>query len=137
MAQTVASLIVELRSNSAAFAAEMDKARVATEKVGHGHAFTAQQMSRFAAIATQTVIPQLDGMRVALEGAYRTIASVSGGFGALIGAVAPLGAALVGLFAGNFLRNFSEAGSITTSFGERLQVAAGITGSYKERLAKA
>ena len=57
MAETIGALIIELRSNSAQFAAEMDQARNAARGVGHGAALSSQQLSRFAAIAVRMWAP--------------------------------------------------------------------------------
>jgi len=109
MAEPLAALIVELRLESAKFQAEMESAGQSTKNLG-GHAGrTHFQLARFAAIATQEVVPGLHGMRVGLEQVFLQLIKAKGAFSALGPAAAIVGTAIGGFLAGNFLANFPRA----------------------------
>src|SRR5262245_25500123 len=154
----IGALIIALRTESTQFRAEMDKARSGLratqgsfQATGHAAGNATFQLSRFAAIGVQQVIPAADGIRVALEQVFmRMFRSVNlqstQGFGIFeafslritsvtqlltqLGVVAAAGG--LGFALGNIAQNFREGQAAGLGYVESLKLAVGLTKSYSE-----
>jgi hypothetical protein len=130
--QSIGALIVELRANSAQFSAEMDRARKGFQGVSTHAALSSRQMSRFAAIAAEQVVPGLRGSRQAVEGFVQVLISARGALSSVAGAAAVLGAGIAGFALGNVIQNFRDAQKAGFGYVESLKMAVGATKSYEE-----
>lgn len=137
MAETIGALILELRLDSAKFTAAMDAANKATKGAGQQANEASRMFARFAADGIGSIVPIGFKAENALQRLIVQMIAGKGALAALGPAAAVVGATFAGFFAGNFLQNFRELGNTTTSFGERIKVAAGFMGSFEERLRKA
>lgn len=130
---TVGALIVELRSNSAQFRAEMEAAGRKTQDVGKHAVLSGQSLSRFGAMSIEAVTG-LEGSRVVMEKVIQAGAKATGVLGQMARGGLLVGAALGGYWLGNVLSQFRELRNEGMGFVDALKLAAGATKSYEDRL---
>jgi len=136
-ATSIGGLIIELRANSAQFHAEMEAARKGLKGTGDAAHGSGRQLSRFAAIAAEQVVPGLRGSRVVMENLFQAVTKTGGAFAAFGPALGVVGAALSGFALGNILANFRDLRKEGHGFVEAMKLAAGSVDAFEERMKKA
>lgn len=136
-ATSIGGLIIELRANSAQFHAEMEAARKGLKGTGDAAHGSGRQLSRFAAIAAEQVVPGLRGSRVVIENLFQAVTRTGGAFAAFGPALGVVGAALGGFALGNILANFRDLRHEGHGIAEALKLAIGSVDAFEERMKKA
>jgi hypothetical protein len=128
----IGALIVSLRSESAQFRAEMDRARTTMVRTGQAAVITGDQFRRFGAIAVQTIVPGLQASTETLSSLLRVATQAGGSMKLLGGALGAVGAALGAFSLGNIIANFADLRREGHGFFESMKLAVGNTKSYEE-----
>jgi len=126
----IGALIVSMRSESAQFRAEMDKARDKIKDVGGHAALSSRSIAQMGAILAERTTPALQGHRLALEALINKMVIGQGLFRDLGLAAAGFAAALGGFALGNMIRNFIDLRNAGFGYVEALKLAIGETKSY-------